>query len=112
VVYDSVGRTTFEHSIDALGVRGMLVLYGQSSGTVPPLDPARLAKKSAFLTRPSLGHYTSSRDELLWRSQELFESIASGAVRVRIDSELPLRDAAEAHRLLESHATREKLLLV
>lgn len=112
VVYDSVGRTTFERSIDALGIRGTLVLYGQSSGTVPPLDPARLAKKSAFFTRPGLGHYTAKRDELLWRAQELFESIASGAVRVRVDRDLPLRDAAEAHRLLESRATRGKLLLV
>jgi len=98
--------------LDALAVRGMLVLYGQSSGPVPPVDPARLAKKAAYLTRPSLGHYTATREELLWRAQELFAGIESGALRVRIDRELPLADAAEAHRLLESRTTRGKLLLV
>jgi NADPH:quinone reductase len=112
VVYDSVGRTTFDRSLDALAVRGTLVLYGQSSGPVPPLDPARLAKKGAYLTRPSLAHYTLTREELLWRAGELFAAIESGAVRVRIDRELPLREAAEAHRLLESRTTRGKLLLV
>jgi NADPH:quinone reductase len=112
VVYDSVGRATFDRSIDALGMRGTLVLFGQSSGPVPAIDPARLAKKSLFLTRPTLAHYTRTRDELLWRAQELFESIESGAVRVRIDRELPLADAAEAHRLLESRGTRGKLLLI
>ena len=112
VAYDSVGRTTFDRSLDALAVRGMLVLYGQSSGPVPPVDPARLAKKAAYLTRPSLGHYTATREELLWRAQELFAGIESGALRVRIDRELPLADAAEAHRLLESRTTRGKLLLV
>jgi NADPH2:quinone reductase len=112
VVYDSVGRATFDRSIDALGIRGTLVLFGQSSGPVPAIDPARLAKKSLFLTRPTLAHYTRTADELLWRAQELFESIESGAVRVRIDRELPLAGAAEAHRLLESRGTRGKLLLV
>jgi NADPH2:quinone reductase len=112
VVYDNVGRTTFDRSLEALAVRGMLVLYGQSSGVVPPVDPARLAKKGAFLTRPSLGHYTLTRDEILWRARELFAAITSGEVRVRIDRELPLRDAAEAHRLLESRTTRGKLLLI
>jgi NADPH2:quinone reductase len=112
VVYDSVGRTTFDKSLDVLAWRGMLVLFGQSSGTVPPFDPARLAKKSAFFTRPSLGAYTATRDELLWRAHELFDAIRSGAARIRIDRELPLRDAAEAHRLLESRATMGKVLLV
>lgn len=112
VVYDSVGRTTFDKSLEVLAWRGMLVLFGQSSGTVPPFDPARLAKRSAFFTRPSLGAYTATRDELLWRANELFDAIRSGAARVRIDRELPLRDAAEAHRLLESRATMGKVLLV
>lgn len=112
VVYDSVGRTTFDRSLEALAVRGMLVLYGQSSGVVPPIDPARLARKGAYLTRPSLAHYTLTRDEILWRARELFAAITSGEVRVRIDRELPLRDAAEAHRLLESRATRGKLVLI
>ncbi len=111
VVYDSVGKTTFDRSLDALAVRGTLVLYGQSSGPVPPLDPARLAKRGAFLTRPSLGHYTLTRDELRWRARELFTWIESGEVRLRIDRDLPLRDATEAHRLLESRTTRGKLLL-
>jgi NADPH2:quinone reductase len=112
VVYDSVGRTTFDKSLEVLAWRGMLVLFGQSSGTVPPFDPARLAKKSAFFTRPSLSAYTATRDELLWRAHELFDAIRSGAARIRIDRELPLRDAAEAHRLLESRATMGKVLLV
>jgi NADPH2:quinone reductase len=112
VVYDSVGRTTFDKSLEVLAWRGMLVLFGQSSGTVPPFDPARLAKKSAFFTRPSLGAYTATRDELLWRAHELFDAIRSGAARIRIDRELPLAEAAEAHRLLESRATMGKVLLV
>jgi NADPH2:quinone reductase len=112
VVYDSVGRTTFDRSLDAVRPRGMVVLYGQSSGPVEPVAPARLAAKSAFLTRPTLAHYAAERDELLWRSGELFDAIASGSVRVRVDRELPLADAAEAHRLLESRATRGKLLLI
>jgi NADPH2:quinone reductase len=112
VVYDSVGKTTFDKSLDSLTLRGMLVLFGQSSGSVPPFDPARLAKKGTFLTRPSLGHYMATRDELLWRARELFAAIESGAVKLRIDRELPLRDAAEAHRLLESRQTAGKLLLI
>jgi NADPH2:quinone reductase len=112
VVYDSVGKTTFDRSLDALAVRGTLVLYGQSSGPVPPVDPTRLAKRGTYLTRPSLGHYTATREELRWRAQELFTWIESGEVKLRIDRELPLPDAAEAHRLLESRATRGKLLLV
>jgi NADPH2:quinone reductase len=112
VVYDSVGKTTFDKSLDSLTLRGMLVLFGQSSGSVPPFDPARLAKKGTFLTRPSLGHYIATRDELLWHARELFAAIESGAVRLRIDRELPLRDAAAAHRLLESRQTAGKLLLI
>lgn len=111
VVYDSVGRTTVERSIDALAIRGMLALFGQSSGVVPSLDPSRFAKKSAFFTRPTLGHYSLTRDELLWRAGELFEAIRSGAVKIRIDRELPLRDAAEGHRLLEGRKTAGKLIL-
>ena len=112
VVYDGVGRTTFDKSLDALAVRGYLALYGQSSGTVPPLDPSRLAKKGNFLTRPSLAHYTQTREELLWRARESFAAVESGRLRVRIDRELPLRDAAEAHRLLEARQTTGKLLLI
>ncbi len=112
VVYDSVGRTTFDGSLDCVALRGTLALFGQSSGPVPPFDPARLAKNGVFLTRPSLAHYTSTREELMRRAGELFAAIESGAVRIKIDRELPLRDAAQAHRLLESRATSGKLLLI
>ncbi|HEY8849183.1 MAG TPA: zinc-binding dehydrogenase, partial [Thermoanaerobaculia bacterium] len=80
--------------------------------SVPPVDPARLAKNGIFLTRPSLGHYAADRQELLWRAGEMFTWIAQGRLKLRIDRELPLREAAEAHRLLESRATKGKLLLV
>jgi len=112
VVYDSVGKTTFDKSLDSLALRGMLVLFGQSSGSVPPFDPARLAKKGTFLTRPSLAHYATTRDELLWRARDLFAALHSGAVKLRIDRELPLRDAAEAHRMLEGRKTAGKVLLI
>jgi len=112
VVYDAVGRTTFDKSLECVRTRGTLVSYGQSSGAVPPFDPLRLGKKGIYLTRPSLGHYIATRDELDWRARELLEAIGSGALRVRIDREFPLRDVAEAHRLLESRATTGKLLLI
>jgi NADPH:quinone reductase len=112
VVYDSVGKTTFDASLRCVGRRGYLVLFGQSSGPVPPVDPARLAQKAAYLTRPSLAHYTATRDELLARADDVLGTIASGELRLRIDRELPLRDAAEAHRLLESRKTVGKLLLI
>lgn len=112
VVYDSVGRTTIDGSIDVLTFRGVLALFGQSSGVVPSIEPSRFAKKSAFFTRPTLAHYTLTREELEWRAKELFDDIRSGAVRIRIDRELPLRDAAEAHRLLEGRQTTGKLLLI
>jgi NADPH2:quinone reductase len=112
VVYDSVGKTTFDKSLNCVGLRGMLVLFGQSSGPVPPFDPSRLAKNGVFLTRPSLAHYMATRDELLWRAQDLFDWMAAGKLKVRIDRELPLRDAAESHRLLEGRGTIGKLLLI
>jgi NADPH2:quinone reductase len=112
VVYDGVGRTTFDQSLDSLAVRGYLALYGQSSGTVAPVDPPRLARKSNFLTRPTLAHYTQTREELLGRAREVFAAVEQGKLRVRIDRELPLRDAAEAHRLLEARQTTGKLLLI
>jgi NADPH2:quinone reductase len=112
VVYDSVGKTTFDKSLAVLARRGMLVLFGQSSGPVPPLDPARLAKNSLFFTRPSLTAYSATYDELNWRAGELFGWIASGMLRVRIDREVPLRDAAAAHRALEARQTTGKVLLV
>jgi NADPH:quinone reductase len=112
VVYDGVGRTTFDQSLDSLAVRGYLALYGQSSGTVAPVDPPRLARKSNFLTRPTLAHYTQTREELLGRAREVFAAVEQGKLRVRIDRELPLRDAAEAHHLLEARQTTGKLLLI
>jgi NADPH:quinone reductase len=111
VVYDSVGKTTFEKSINCVRQRGLLALFGQSSGSVPPFDPSRLAKNGIYLTRPSLGHYTADREELLWRARDVLGWIAEGKLRLRIDRVLPLRDAAEAHRLLESRQTTGKLLL-
>jgi NADPH:quinone reductase len=113
VVYDSVGQTTFEKSLDCLRRRGYLVLCGQSSGRVPPFDPQVLnAKGSLFLTRPTLAHYTATREELLARAEAVFAWIASGDLTVRIDRTVPLAQAAEAHRALESRATSGKVLLV
>lgn len=112
VVYDSVGKTTFDKSLNCVTLRGLLALFGQSSGPVPPFDPSRLAAKGIFLTRPSLAHYTVTRDEILWRARDVFEMIASGVLKVRIDSEFPLRDAAKAHQLLESRKTVGKVLLI
>ncbi|MFS8629353.1 MAG: quinone oxidoreductase [Limnochordales bacterium] len=113
VVYDSVGRATFAGSLRSLKPRGMLVSYGQSSGPVEPLNIQLLNQHgSLFLTRPSLGHYAASRDELLWRAGDLFRWVREGTLKVRIDRELPLAEAAEAHRLLEGRATTGKLLLI
>ncbi len=112
VVYDSVGETTWEKSLGLLRPRGMLVLYGQSSGPVPPIDPLLLSRAgSVFLTRPTLGDYARTPDELRWRAGEVLESVAAGKLRLTIDRELPLASAAEAHRLLEGRATSGKLLL-
>jgi NADPH2:quinone reductase len=113
VVYDSVGKTTFEGSLDALRPRGYLVLFGLSSGPVPPLDPQVLHRKgSLYLTRPSLVHYIATREELLWRSGELFRWIKDGELKVRIDRSFPLSAAAEAHRYLEGRQTKGKVLLI
>jgi NADPH2:quinone reductase len=112
VVYDSVAKTTFDKSLNCVGVRGVLALFGQSSGPVPPLDPARLVKNAIFLTRPGLGQYTATRAELLQRAGDLFDWIASGKLKLRISRTLPLKDAAEAHRLLEGRKTTGKVLLI
>jgi len=113
VVYDSVGQSTFDRSLDSLRPRGMMVLFGQSSGPVPPIDPNILSRKgSLYLTRPSLATYTSTPEELAERADELFDWITSGAVKLRIDSSFRLADAAEAHRRLESRASAGKILLI
>ena len=112
VVYDSVGKTTFEGSLDCLAPRGLLVLFGQSSGPVPPFDPQILNRKgSLFLTRPSLAHYVASREELIHRAGEILRWVADGSLAVRIDRTFPLAMAADAHRALESRATMGKVLL-
>jgi NADPH2:quinone reductase len=113
VVYESVGRDTFDRSLGCLRPRGYLVLYGQSSGAVEPLDPQRLMTGgSLFLTRPTLGHYTATRAELLARSGALFDLIGEGRLQVRIDRRFPLGDAAAAHRYMEQRRTRGKVLLM
>ena len=113
VVYDSVGRTTFLKGLDCLVPRGMMVLYGQSSGPVAPLDPQLLNQKgSLFLTRPTIAHYLRTRAELLSRSDDLFGWIADGSLSVRIGRELPLDRAAEAHAELEGRRTTGKVLLI
>jgi NADPH2:quinone reductase len=113
VVYDGVGRDTFDKSLDCLAVRGTLVLFGQSSGAVGPIDPQVLnSKGSLYLTRPSIGHYTRTREELVQRASDIFSRVASGELAVRIFRELPLAEATEAHRLLESRRTTGKLLLI
>jgi NADPH2:quinone reductase len=112
-VFDSVGQTTFDKSLNCLRPRGYMVLFGQSSGPVAPFNPQTLnAKGSLFLTRPTLGHYIATRDELMERAGDVLGWAAAGELALRIDSEFPLAQAAEAHRRLESRATSGKLLLV
>jgi NADPH2:quinone reductase len=112
VVYDSVGQATFEGSLDCLRPRGYLVLFGQSSGPVPPFDPSILNQKgSLFLTRPSLGHYVATREELEQRASDVFSGIMAGTLKITIDRALPLAEAAAAHEALESRSTLGKILL-
>ncbi|MFI5314144.1 MAG: quinone oxidoreductase family protein [Myxococcota bacterium] len=112
VVYDAVGRTTFEGSLRSLRPRGMLVLYGQSSGPVPPFELRTLNDLgSLFITRPSLAHYTQDRAELELRADEVLGAIAAGRLHVRIGARLALADAAAAHRALEGRATTGKVVL-
>lgn len=113
VVYDSVGKTTFEQGLNCLARRGMMVLYGQSSGPVAPFDPLVLNQKgSLFLTRPTIVHYIATRAELLARAGDVLGWIKNGKLKVRIERELPLAQAPEAHRLLEGRKTMGKVLLI
>ncbi len=113
VIYDSVGKTTFEKGLSCLVPRGMMVLYGQSSGPVGPFDPQVLSQMgSLFLTRPSLTHYIATRAELLARAGDVLGWIKGGTLTLRIERELPLAQAAEAHRLLEGRKTTGKVLLI
>ena len=112
VIYDSVGKTTFLPGFDVLAPRGMMALFGQSSGPVAPLDPQLLNQKgSLFLTRPTLGHYVATRDELLWRAKDLFDWIGRGELSVRIGAEYPLGEVGDAHRALEGRRTTGKVVL-
>jgi len=113
VVYDSVGKTTFEKGLNILRPRGMMVLYGGSSGAVPPFDPIVLTQKgSLFLTRPSLGNYVATREELSARSAAVFGMMAGGKLKLRIEHTYPLAEAQRAHRELEGRMTTGKLLLM
>ena len=113
VVYDSVGRTTFEKSLASLAPRGMLVLFGQSSGAVGPFDPQVLNQRgSLYLTRPTLAHYIAAREDLLARAGEILGWVRDGTLKLRIEHEFPLAEAAEAHRALEGRRTSGKILLI
>jgi len=113
VIYDSVGAPTYMQGLNCLRQRGMMVLFGQSGGKVPPIDPTILnTKGSLFLTRPSLAHYCANREELLWRAGDVLQWVASGKLKLAIDRTYPLAQAAQAHRDLESRATAGKVLLI
>ncbi|HWN32887.1 MAG TPA: quinone oxidoreductase [Pseudonocardia sp.] len=113
VVYDGVGKTTFDASLASLRVRGMLVLFGAASGPVPPVDPQRLnAGGSLYLTRPTLMHYTASRKELDYHSGEVFAAVADGTLDIRIGHRYPLEQAGQAHEDLQARRTTGKLLLI
>ncbi len=112
VVYDSVGKTTFDKSLNCLRPRGLMALFGQSSGPVPPFELNTLnGKGSLYVTRPSLGHYLLTREELLWRAGDVLNWTAAGRLKLRIDRTYPLSEAASAHRDLEERKTAGKLLL-
>ncbi len=113
VVYDGVGKETFEKGLNVLLPRGYMVLFGGSSGAVPPFDLIKLSQKgSLFVTRPTLGHYTATREELEWRASDVLRWIAAGELKLRIHKTYPLAEAAQAHRDLEGRKTTGKLLLV
>jgi len=112
VVYDGVGKATFEKDLNVLRARGYLVLFGGSSGAVPPFDLIQLSQKgSLYITRPTLGHYTATREDLEWRARDVLGWIANGELKLRIHKTYPLTDAAQAHRDLEGRKTMGKLLL-
>jgi NADPH2:quinone reductase len=113
VVYDGVGNATFEKGLNVLLPRGYMVLFGGSSGAVPPFDLIKLSQKgSLFVTRPTLAHYTTTREELEWRANDVLQWIAAGDLKLRIHKTYPLAEAAQAHRDLEGRKTTGKLLLV
>ena len=113
VVYDGVGKETFEKNLNVMRLRGMLVLYGMSSGPVPPVDPAKLSDKgSLYMARTTLAHFTATREELLARTSALFSMIAEGKLNVRIAKTYPLAEAAQAHRDMEARTIAGKVLLI
>jgi NADPH:quinone reductase len=113
VVYDGVGKATFEKNLNVMRMRGMLVLYGMSSGPVPPVDPAKLSEKgSLYMARTTLAHFTATREELIARTRALFGVIAGGSLKVQIAKKYPLSEAAQAHRELEARQVAGKLLLI
>jgi NADPH2:quinone reductase len=113
VVYDSVGKTTFDKGLNCLRPRGYMVLCGQSSGAAAPLDPQVLnAKGSLFLTRPTLAHYIATREELLWRTGDLFKWMLAEELKVRVDKTFPLANAGQAHEYLASRQSKGKLVLI
>ncbi|MFZ1168145.1 MAG: quinone oxidoreductase [Candidatus Sulfotelmatobacter sp.] len=113
VVYDGVGKATFENNLNVMRLRGMLVLYGMSSGSVLPVDPARLLEKgSLYMARTTLAHFTATRDELLARTSALFGMIAAGKLKLRVAKTYPLKDAPRAHRDMEARKMVGKLLLI
>ena len=113
VVYDGVGKATFDKDLEVLRPRGYLVLFGGSSGAVPPFDLIKLSQKgSLFITRPTLAHYTATREELDWRASDVLGSIARGELKLRVHKTYPLAEAAQAHRDLEGRQTTGKLLLM
>jgi NADPH2:quinone reductase len=113
VVYDGVGKDTFMASLDSLALRGLMVSFGNASGPVPPFEPILLSQKgSLFLTRPTLMHYTSTREELVATARDLFDVVTRGAVRIEVRQTFPLREAAEAHRALEGRRTTGSTVLL
>jgi NADPH2:quinone reductase len=113
VVYDGVGKATFEKNLNVMRPRGILVLYGMSSGPVPPVDPAKLSEKgSLYMARTTLAHFTATREELLARTSDLFKLIGEGKLKMKIAKKYPLSEAAQAHRDMEAHRVAGKLLLV
>jgi NADPH2:quinone reductase len=113
VVYDGVGKATFEKNLNVMRLRGMLVLFGMSSGPVPPVDPAKLSDKgSLYMARTTLAHFTATREELLARTSALFGMIAEGKLKVRIAKTYPLAEAAQAHRDMEARKVAGKILLL
>lgn len=113
VVYDGVGKDTFEKNLNVMRLRGMLVLYGMSSGPVPPVDPAKLSEKgSLFMARTTLAHFTATREELLARTSAMFGMIAGGKLKLRIAKTYPLADAPQAHADMERRKLTGKLLLI